>query len=164
LSGGGWTPANIIKASSRITFNGDRAVLEFLDAASSDVELSLNGEITFTDPNDVVVKLNGATPIFDLTLEQMDCVNKIKMAPASLTLAPAVTEIAFRGSVFHGGWTVTLQEPTNTQSPTGSDPDTVTRQFPLCLSESAEEKTLLLGGPPRPEAAGEPVQTKREGR
>ena len=127
-------------------------------------ELSLKGEITFDDPNDVIVRLNGATPIFDLTSKQMDCVNKIEMAPASLTLAPAVGQLEFRGSVFHGGWTVSLQEPTTTLSLTSSDPDPATRQFPLCVGESAEEKTLLLGGPARPEPADAAARTKRETR
>ena len=164
LSGHAWTPANIIEASSRIDFSGNRASVEFFNVASSEVELSLNGEIAFDDPNDVIVRLNGATPIFDLTSKQMDCVNKIEMVPASLTLAPAVGQLEFRGSVFHGGWTVSLQEPTSTLSLTSSDPDPATRQFPLCVGENAEEKTLLLGGPPRPEAAGDAARMKREAR
>src|SRR5947207_2299745 len=161
LSGHAGTPANIIEASSRIDFSGNRASVEFFNVASSEVELSLNGEIAFDDPNDVIVRLNGATPIFDLTSKQMDCVNKIEMAPASLTLAPAVGQLEFRGSVFHGGWTVSLQEPNTTLSLTSSDLDPATRQFPLCVGENAEEKTLLLGGPPRQEAADAAARTKR---
>src|SRR5437868_9556566 len=164
LSGHAWTPANIIEASSRIDFSGNRASVEFFNVASSDVELSLNGEIAFDDPNQVIVRLNGATPIFDLTSKPMDCVNKIEMVPASLTLAPVIGQLEFRGSVFHGRWTVSLQEPNTTQSLTNSDPDSATRQFPFCVGESAEEKTLLLGGPPRPEPADDAARTKREAR
>jgi hypothetical protein len=162
LSADGWTFFNVIEASSRIDFGGNHASVEFLNAATKDVDLSLRGEIDFEDINDVTVRISGATPIFDLTSHQMDCVNKIKIAPAVLTLAPAVAEFEFRGGVFQSGWTVNLHENTSFQSLAISDPDSSARKFSLCLGASPEERTLLLGAFARPEAGGEISPPKRQ--
>jgi hypothetical protein len=162
LSSDSWAPLNFIEASGRIAFGGNRASVEFLDAATKDVDLSLRGEIDFEDLNDVTVRISGATPIFDLTSHQIDCVNKIKVGPAVLTLAPAVTEFEFRGGLFQSGWTVSLHEATSLQSSAISDPDGGARKFSLCLSASPEEKTLLLGALPRPETGGEMTQPKKQ--
>jgi hypothetical protein len=162
LSSDSWAPLNFIEASGRIAFGGNRASVEFLDAATKDVDLSLRGEIDFEDLNDVTVRISGATPIFDLTSHQIDCVNKIKVGPAVLTLAPAVMEFEFRGGLFQSGWTVSLHEATSLQSSAISDPDGGARKFSLCLSASPEEKTLLLGALPRPETGGEMTQPKKQ--
>src|SRR4029077_1083188 len=92
LSGDGWTSFGFTEAGSRIAFAGNRASVEFLNVATKEVDLSLRGEIDFEDINDVTIKISGATPIFDLTSTQVDCVNKIKIVPAVLMLAPAVAE------------------------------------------------------------------------
>src|SRR5882724_3010116 len=162
LSGDIWTPFNFVEASGRIAFGGNRASVEFLNVASKDVDLSLRGEIDFEDTNDVTVRISGATPIFDLTSQQIDCVNKIKVAPAVLTLAPAVTEFEFCGGLFQPGWTVSLHESTGLESSAMSDPDGIARNLPLCLGTSPEEKTLLLGGLPRPETGVETTRSKKE--
>ena len=40
---------SLTEASSRIVFEGDRARLEFFNAATKDVDLSLRGEVDFKD-------------------------------------------------------------------------------------------------------------------
>jgi autotransporter translocation and assembly factor TamB len=162
LSGDNWTAFNFVDASSRIAFGGNRASLEFLNVATKDVDLSLRGEIDFEDINDVTVRISSATPIFDLTSQQVDCVNKIKIAPAVLTLAPAVAEFEFRGGVFQSGWTVSLHEATGVQSFAISDPDGGARKFLLCLGTSPEEKTLLLGTVSGSETGAKPSRPKRQ--
>ena len=89
--------------------------------------------------------------MFDLTSRPVDCVNKIELVPTTLPLAPAVTELEFRGALFESGWSVSLKEEMSSQSLTGSMPDSVNRTFPLCFGTSPEEKTLLLGAVPRGE-------------
>ena len=69
-------PLDLIGANGRVTFNGNRASLDFFNAAANDVDLSLLGEIDFHDTNDVVIKIAGATPIFDLTMRPIDCLGK----------------------------------------------------------------------------------------
>jgi hypothetical protein len=162
LSGDSWAPFNFIEASGRIAFGGNHASLEFFNAATKDVDLSLRGEIDFENINEVTVRISGATPIFDLTSHQIDCVNKIIFAPAVLTLAPAVVEFELRGGLFQSGWTVSLHEGTGIQSLAISDLDGGAREFPLCLGNSPEEKTLLLGVLPRPETGAEMTRPKRQ--
>src|SRR6266567_4373258 len=160
LSGDGWIPFNFVEASGRIAFTGNRASVEFLNVASKEADLSLRGEIDFDEINNVTIRINGATPIFDLTSVQIDCVNKIKIAPTVLTLAPAVTAFEFCGGLFQPNWRISVHESTGLGSSATSDPDGVARNFPLCLGASPEEKTLLLGAFPRPETGEESSRPK----
>jgi len=162
LSGDGWTSFDFTEAGSRIVFAGNRASVEFLNLATKDVDLSLRGEIDFEDINDVTVRISGATPIFDLTSTQVDCVNKIKTVPVVLILAPAVAEFELRGGLFKSGWTANLHEATDFESLAISDPDGGARKFPLCLGTSPEEKTLLLGALPRSETGAETLRPKKQ--
>ena len=151
---------NLIEASSRIAFTGNRASLEFLNVATKDVDLSVTGEIEFPDTNDVTVRIAGATPIFDLMLQPIDCVNKIEIAPAALALAPAVEQVEFHGSIFRSDWTIDLKERTSIYSFGNPNLDGADHKFSLCFS-GAEGITLLLGAPPRPEEAREPMPPKK---
>ena len=160
LSGDGSLPFNFVEASGRIAFTGNRASVDFLNVASKDADVSLRGEIDFDEINNVTVRINAATPIFDLTSGQLDCVNKIKIAPAGLTLAPAVTAFEFCGGLFQPSWSVSVHETTGLESSAMSDPDGVARNFPLCLGAGPEEKTLLLGAFPRPETGEESSRPK----
>jgi hypothetical protein len=156
------TSFNVIEASGRIVFGGNRAALEFFNVATKDADLSLGGEIDFQDMNDVTLRIIGATPIFDLTPHPIDCMNKIEIVSAALTLAPAVAELEFRGGLFQSDWTIDLKERASTQSFGTSNLSGDTRKFPLCLpGTGAEGKTLLLGAPPRPEARPEPVRPRK---
>jgi hypothetical protein len=161
---GDWTPFNFVEASGRIAFTGNRAAVEFLNVASKEADLSLRGEIDFEEINNVTVRISGATPIFDLTSQQIDCVNKIKIAPAVLTLAPVVTAFEFCGGLFQPSWRVSVHESTNLESSPMSDPDGIARNFPLCLGAGPEEKTLLLGAFPRPETGESSRPKEREKR
>src|SRR6266446_4792129 len=161
LSGDGWTSFDFTEAGSRIVFAGNRASVEFLNVATKDVDLSLRGEIDFEDINDLTIRVSGATLIFDLTSTQIDCVNKIKIVPAVLMLAPAVAEFELRGGLFKSGWTASLHEATDFESLAMSDPDGAARKFPLCLGTSPEEKTLLLGALPRSETGSETSRPKK---
>jgi len=153
---------NLTEASSRVSFKGNRASLDFFNAAMKDVDLSLHGEVDFEDTNDLAIKITGATPIFDLTLRPIDCVGKIEIGTVTVTLAPVVAELEFRGRLFQSDWTIGLREQTSTQSFTIFDLNGIVREFPLCFSGlSTEEKTLLLGVPARPEARLETVRPKK---
>jgi hypothetical protein len=145
--------SNVMEASSRIVFDADVASLEFLNVATKDVDLALRGEIHFEDINDVVIGITAATPVFDLTSGPVNCVNKTQIVPTALPLAPAVTELEFRGALFEPGWSVRLKEEMGSQHLSTSMSGGGSRIFPLCLGTGLEEKTLLLGVIPRAEAA-----------
>ncbi|PWT87017.1 MAG: hypothetical protein C5B58_00500 [Acidobacteria bacterium] len=165
LAGDGATWFNLTEASGRIVFGGDRAVIESFNAATKDVDLSLRGEIDFQDANEVTVSMTGVIPIFDLTLQPSDCINKIEFASVPFILAPAVAELEFCGSLFQSGWTVALKEHISAQIPDVADPSAITRQFPLCFSGAGLERgTLLLGALPRPEAQPGTPRTKKRGK
>jgi hypothetical protein len=152
-SSGAWF--NLTEASGRIVFEGDRARLEFFNAATKDADVLVRGGIDFKDTSDIAINIMGATPIFDLTSQLIDCVNKIEIAPALLILAPAVEELEFRGGLFQSPWIISVKEDSSTPLFGVSNPAGLARNFPLCLGTSPEEKTLLLGALRRTEAAPE---------
>ena len=164
LSGSSASLFNLTDASSRIIFDGNRASLEFLNVATKDVDLALRGEIDFEETNDVLARITGATPLFDLMSRPVDCVNKIEIIPVALPLAPAATELEFRGGLSEPGWSVSLKEQNAIQLFSSSLPEGTTRTFPLCFETGSEEKPLSLGALPRAEAASKarPKKLKRE--
>src|SRR5213080_1420498 len=101
---------NLAEASTRIVFEGDRARLEFFNAATKDADVLVRGEIDFRDTSDITINITGATPLFDLTAQPIDCVNKIEIAPALSILAPALGELEFRGGICQSPWTISMQE------------------------------------------------------
>jgi len=155
---------NVTGASTLAIFDGDHASLEFLNLATKDVDLALRGEIDFENTKHVLVRIAGATPIFDLMSRPVDCVNKIEIAPAALPLAPAATELEFRGPLLQSGWSVSLKEGIGSQFSIFSTADGAGRTFPLCFGTGPEEKTLLLGAVPRAEVAPSVRPKRREKR
>jgi hypothetical protein len=153
---------NLTEASSRVSFTGNRASLDFLNATTKDVDLSLRGEIDFQDTSAVAINITGATPIFDVTLRPIDCVSKIEIGAVTVTLAPAIAELELRGGLFRSDWTIGLKERIGTQSFAAFDLNGTARRFPLCFSgASAEGKTLLIGALARPEAPREVIRPKK---
>jgi hypothetical protein len=155
---------NLVEASTLAIFDGNHASLEFLNLATKDVDLALRGEIDFDNTKHVVVRIAGATPIFDLMSRPVDCVNKIEIVPAALPLAPATTELEFRGPLLQSGWSVSLKEEISSQVSIVSSLDGAERLFPLCFETGPAEKTLLLGAVPRAEVAPKVTPKKREKR
>lgn len=161
---GGDSFSNVIGASTLAIFDNTHASLEFLNLATKDVDLALRGEIDFENTKHVVVKIAGATPIFDLMSRPVDCVNKIEIAPAALPLAPAATELEFRGPLFQSGWSVGLKEESSSQFSLVSALDGAQRVFPLCFGTGPEEKILLLGAVPRAQVSPKESSKNREKR
>ena len=153
---------NLSEVNSHITFAGDRASLDFFNASARDVDLSLSGKLDFQDTSNLVITIAGATPIFDLTMQSIDCVGKIEIGAVTIALAPAVAEIEFRGALFQPEWVIGLKEPLSDQSFPGLNLSGTTRKFPLCSSSTnVEEKTLLLGAPARPPARRETIRPRK---
>jgi hypothetical protein len=94
----------------------------------------------------------------------VDCINKIEIVPVALLLAPAATELEFRGGLSEPGWSVSLREQNAIQLFTSSPPEVTTRAFPLCFETGSEEKLLSLGAIPRAEAVSKarPKKLKRQ--
>ena len=159
------TSFDLSEVNSHISFTGDRASLDFFNASARDVDLSVSGNLDFQDTSDLVIKIAGATPIFDLTMRPIDCVGKIEIGAVTIALAPAVAEIEFRGALFQPGWTIGLKERIGAQSFGLLDLNGTARKFPLCFSSTtAAEKTLWLGARGRPEAQRETPPSKKRGK
>ncbi|HEY2046489.1 MAG TPA: hypothetical protein VGG93_07910 [Candidatus Udaeobacter sp.] len=156
--------SNVIGASTLAIFDGDHASLEFLNLATKDVDLAFSGDIDFENTKYVVVRIAGATPVFDLMAHPVDCVNKIEITPTALPLAPAATELEFRGPFLESGWSVSLKEEIDGQFSIVPKPDAAERIFPVCVGAGPEEKTLLLGTIPRTEVGSKENPKKGEKR
>jgi hypothetical protein len=158
LSGDKEAPVNLTEASGHIVFGGDRALVDFLNIATRDTDLSLQGEIDFPDSNNVTLRITGAMPIFDLTSHPIGCANKIEFASVPFTLAPPIAELQFSGALFQPNWSVALKERMITELSIVPDPHGITREFPLCFSGSSlESATLLLGALSRAETHAAPT-------
>jgi hypothetical protein len=92
----------------------------------------------------------------------VDCVNKIEIAPAAMPLAPATTELQFRGPFLQSGWSVSLKEELGSQFSVVSEPNTAERTFALCFGSGPEQKVLSLGAVPRAEVAVNTPVPKKE--
>lgn len=152
---------NVIGASTLAIFDGSHASLEFLNLATKDVDLALRGEIDFENPKYVVVTIAGATPLFDLTSHPVDCVSKIDITRVALPLAPAATELEFRGPLLQSGWSVSLKEEIGSEFSIVPISNVAERIFPFCFGAGPEEKTLLLGAVSRAEVG--PKENPKKG-
>jgi hypothetical protein len=156
--------SNLSDASTLAIFDGNHASLEFLNVATKDVDLAFSGDIDFENTKQIVIKIGGATPVFDLMSHPVDCVDKIEITPTAILLAPAATELEFRGPLLESGWSVSLKEEIDGEFSVVSTPDVAERIFPVCIGAGPEEKTLLLGAIPRAEVGAKESPKKGEKR
>jgi hypothetical protein len=156
--------SNVTGASGLAILDGNHASLEFLNVATKDADLAFSGDIDFENTKQIVIRIAGATPVFDLMSHPVECVNKIEITPTALPLAPAATELEFRGPLLESGWSVSLKEEIDGQFSIVPTPDAAERIFPVCVGAGPEEKTLLLGAIPRAEVGSKDNPKKGEKR
>jgi hypothetical protein len=156
--------SNVTGASGLAILDGNHASLEFLNVATKDADLAFSGDIDFENTKQIVIRIAGATPVFDLMSHPVECVNKIEITPTALPLAPAATELEFRGPLLESGWSVSLKEEIDGQFSIVPTPDAAERIFPVCVGAGPEEKTLLLGAIPRAEVGSKENPKKGEKR
>ena len=143
-------PLDLTQASGRLTFADDHATIDFLNAATKDVDLSFQGEIDFHDASDTAVKISSFAPIFDLTTDVPECISKIEVAPTGMTLARAIEQLEFRGGLFGGDWKLLLKESGST--PPVPSADHATRELRFCPKAQASGEPFVFGAQPRPKA------------
>ena len=150
-------PLDLTRASGRLTFDGDHGALEFLSAASKDVDLSLKGELDFRNTKDAVVRISSATPLFDTSSNVQDCVRRIEIVPVDVTLAPTIEQIEFQGDVFGNTWKFALKE-----KEMAAITDQSAREFHFCTGATPRSEVLNIGVHPRPQPS--PSRTRKGGR
>ncbi len=146
------------ESNGRVSLRGSHGVIDFLDASSKDVDLSFNGEVDVSNPDDVTITLAGILPILYVT-SPVECVSRIAVSPKDMFLAPIIDKVEFRGGFLDRNWTITLQ-PTGREL-TGSI-NIATQTLPLCFGTRFDGQVLTLGASARPAAA--PHRRKRASR
>ena len=130
-----------LSLSTRITFGGQTATIDFAQITQKNVRLGARGEIDFRDLADITMKFFPNQPMIALThLEPGDCINQIELSPngghqpAFLEgrFRERIDEIDFRGGLTAPDWTISLGEklpvdPLETLLRAGSS-----RTFPIC--------------------------------
>src|SRR5438067_3402706 len=150
-------PLDLTRASGRLTFDGDHGALEFLSAASKDVDLSLKGELDFRNTKDAVARISSATPLFDTSANVQDCVRRIEIVPVDVTLAPTIEQIEFQGDVFGNTWKFALKE-----KEMAAITDQSAREFHFCTGATPRSEVLNIGVHPRPQPS--PSRARKGGR
>ncbi|HLW35579.1 MAG TPA: hypothetical protein VKS98_07960 [Chthoniobacterales bacterium] len=141
-------PLDLTQASARISFDGDHGKIEFLNAATNDVEVSLRGDIDFHDLAQTKIDIFPSVPVFELTTPPGSCVNRINLQPIGITLAPIISQIELQGSVFDGGWAMTSR-PTAIGEHGDPIPSDATK-VPLCFGDKPAQTSFTFGLHPKP--------------
>jgi hypothetical protein len=155
-------PLDLTRASGRLIFSGDHAAIEFLNAATKDVDLSLRGDVDFRDSNYVVVRFSSAAPIFDVTTSVPDCVLGIEIVPIDVTLAPTIEQFEFWGDLFGNGWKLRFKEGGTAALETETIASQSTREFRFCMGATPTGEIFNVGVHPRPQPS--PSPTRKHGR
>jgi len=153
-------PLDLTRASGRLTFSGDRGTLEFLNAATKEVDLSVKGEVDFRNSKDVIVRISSAAPIFNTSTNVQDCVRRIEIVPVETTLAPTIEQLQFQGDLFGGNWKMGLKEEGT--AAVASIADQSAREFHFCAGTSPQGEALNIGVHPRPQPS--PPRARKQGR
>ena len=156
------SPLDFTQASARITFDGEQGKIEFLNAATNDVDVSLRGDIDIHDLAETKIDIFPSVPIFELTTPPASCVNRINLQPVGLTLAPIISQIEVRGSIFDGGWTMTSR-PSAIGEHGDPIPSDVTK-VALCFGDKPAQQSFSFGLHPKPTPAPETTRKKSKRR
>ncbi|HWX16105.1 MAG TPA: hypothetical protein VNY07_05910, partial [Chthoniobacterales bacterium] len=145
-------PLHATAASGRLVFNGKTASLDFANISTHDVDLSVRGEVDFSDPETLAIKVSGIQPMVDLTPRtEIDCLAGINLTSSPQTGAAfrRIDRLDFSGSAFRSDWTVTLSENINGRPFGALDKSDATRTFQFCRGAQTDEEMLVLGCEPR---------------
>jgi hypothetical protein len=153
-------PLDLTRTSGRLTFSGDHGTVEFLNAATKDVDLSVKGEVDFRNSKDAIVRIWSAAPIFNMSTNVQDCVRRIEIVPVETTLAPTIEQLQFQGDLFGGNWKMGLKEEgTAAVAPIA---DQSAREFHFCAGTSPQGEAFNVGVHPRPQPS--PPRAHKQGR
>jgi hypothetical protein len=135
--------------STRVSFGGRTATIDFAQLKQNGAQLSARGEIDFHDLNGLALKLFPSAPLLESTsLEPGDCVSALEFfaTPGKAIPFRPVQQIDFHGSLFDPAWTISLRQehPDDPVETPVSSP----RTFPLCQEDQVQGETLTLRAAP----------------
>ena len=155
-------PLDLTRASGRMIFNGERATLEFLNASTKDVDLSLKAEVDLRSTNDLIATISSTSQVFDTTTSIQDCVRDILISPADVTLAPTVQEVELRGDLFGNNWKFGLKEIGTSAAAVSANP--LTREFHFCAGATPQGEVFAFAVHPRPQPLPPKPKKQKRGR
>jgi hypothetical protein len=150
-------PLDLTRVSGRMIFAGDRGTLEFLNATTKDVDLSLKADVDLHSTNDVIATISTTTQVFDATTSVQDCVRGIQISPIDVTLAPIVREVELRGDLFGNNWKFGLKELAISSATATINP--LDREFHFCSGASPQGEVFTFAVHPRPQPSS-PLKPK----
>jgi hypothetical protein len=150
-------PLDLTHVSGRMIFAGDRATLEFLNATTKDVDLSLKADVDLHSTNDVIATISTTSQVFDATTSVQDCVRGIQISPIDVTLAPIVREVELRGDLFGNNWKFGLKELAISSATATINP--LDREFHVCSGASPQGEVFTFAVHPRPQPSS-PLKPK----
>ena len=142
------TALDLAQASARLTFDGEHGKIEFLNAATRDVEVSLRGDIDLRDLADTKIDIFPSVPVFALSTPPNSCVSRINLQAVGITLAPMINQIEIRGGIFEGDWTMTPRQSSITAE--GQSIESAATEIPLCFGDKLAQQPFTFGLHPRP--------------
>lgn len=140
-------PLDFTQASARLTFDGEHGKIEFFNAATQEVDVSLRGDIDLRDLADVKIDIFPSVPLFELTPLPTSCASRINLQPIGITLAPMINQIELHGSVFEGSWTMTPRQAAI--SAQGQLVPAEATKIPLCFSDKSAQQSFGFGLHPK---------------
>ena len=150
-------PLDFTQASARLSFEGDHGKIDFLNAATRDVDVSLRGDIDLGDLADAKIDIFPSMPVFEMANPPSACVSRISLEAVEITLAPIINQIELRGGIFEGGWKLTLRQVSVPAQGEPISPEPAS--IPLCFGDKPAQQTLTFGLHPRP--TPEPQQPRK---
>jgi hypothetical protein len=155
-------PLDFTQASFRLSFDTDHGKIDFLNAATRDVDVSLRGDIDLRDLAEAKIDIFPSVPVFELANLPSACVSRINLQPVGITLAPIINQIELRGGIFEGGWRMTLRRAAITAQ--GQETQSESANIPLCFSDKPAQQSFTLGLHPKSTPAPERPRKKSKRR
>jgi hypothetical protein len=126
--------------SGGVSFQGQKATIDYLRIARGGSGFSAKGAMDFTDSDQIDVTLTPSTSVDVNAMGADDCVSAIEVAApaAELWLATGVDQLGFHGGLFDPTWTIHLTQRSV------RDTEASSKTFPFCR----DGKTLSLSATP----------------
>jgi hypothetical protein len=158
--------------STRITFEGRTATIDFAQVAYENVRHAAGGKIDFRNLTNITMKILPSAPVFALTLPDLDdCIDGIEVLPNGAhplfdegRSGKLINEIDFRGGLFASDWTISVSDKRMDDPLEALLEGNVSLTFPICSDLQPAGRKLTLGLVDRPFIDGSPDSKRRRQR
>jgi hypothetical protein len=147
---------------SRVRFEGNRGVVEFLILKTGRDTASFYGDIDLQDTQQLQIHLIPNQPLFDINPPMLDCAATLDVVPAPNEIYPSIGGIDIRRSATEPNWFITLKESDAAGLPFIAGAAFTTRTHPFCSPPNYPGAPLQIGvGSPQATASPSPSATPR---